>query len=131
MPLLVEPNFLPARSVLFEAVEKHVVRHTDNSLVAYLEIVGSDLYACGGESADFSAEMLKVDNHAVAHYGDNFRAEYSGGKQIKDKFAEVVYNRVSGVVAALITNDNVLIFGEKIDHSALTFIAPVYANNCR
>ena len=75
--------------------------------------------------------MLKVDNHAVAHYGDNFRAEYSGGKQIKDKFAEVVYNRVSGVVAALITNDNVLIFGEKIDHSALTFIAPVYANNCR
>ena len=75
-------------------------------------------------------EMLKVDDHAVAHDIHCALAGYAGGEQVQDNFTVVVYNGVSRVVAALIAADYIIIGAEQIDHAALALIAPVDTRNC-
>ena len=74
-------------------------------------------------------EVLKVDDHAVAHDVHCALAGYAGGEQVQDNFTVVVYNGVSRVVAALIAADYIIIGAEQIDHAALALIAPVDTYN--
>ena len=47
----------------------------------------------------------------------------------KNAFGSITHlNRVSGVVAALITRHDVEVFGKEIDYLALTLIAPLRAD---
>ena len=46
------------------------------------------------------------------------------------KFPVSVHDGVAGVPSALITDDDVIGFGEQIDHASLSFVAPVDAHNC-
>ena len=48
---------------------------------------------------------------------------------MKREFAEFVYNGVARVAAALIAHNNIVIFGEHVNHSALSFVAPVDTYN--
>ena len=44
---------------------------------------------------------------------------------MKGKFSFLIYHRVTGIAAALIAYDNVKLLGQEVDHTALSFIAPV------
>ena len=46
---------------------------------------------------------------------------------MKGEFAGFVYHGMTGVAAALITDDRVVAGGQQIDHAALALVAPVYA----
>ena len=74
-------------------------------------------------------EVLKVDDHAVAHNVHCAFAGNAGGEQIQDDLTVVVYNGVSRVVAALVAADYIIIGAEQIDHAALALIAPVDTYN--
>ena len=46
------------------------------------------------------------------------------------EFAVFVDDGVTGIAAALITHDQIVIVRQQIDHAALAFITPVDADNC-
>ena len=54
--------------------------------------------------------MLQINDHARAHDIDDIRTEDSGGEQVQNELAQMVLQGVTGVVAALITSDNIVIF---------------------
>ena len=70
--------------------------------------------------------MLHINDHSGAEDVDGFVAENAGGQQIKNEPAALVHNGMTGVVAALITDDNVIVLREKVDHTAFAFVTPVY-----
>ena len=102
-----------------------MVRHADNGLVADLQVGGADGNAGVGQALHFAAEVLQIDDHAVAHDIDDLGPQDAGRQQVQDEFAQMVHDGMPCVVAALITDYNVIILGEQVDHAALSFIAPV------
>ena len=78
---------------------------------------------------DFMEEMLCVDHHAGTHHVHGFIAQDAGGEQIQNELALVVDDGVSGVIAALIAHDDVVLLAEQVDHAALALVAPVDAYN--
>ena len=75
-------------------------------------------------------QVLQVDDHAVAHDVDNLRTQNAGRHQIQNKFAQMIDDGVARVVAALVTNNHIIFFGEQVNHSALALVSPVDTNNC-
>ena len=69
--------------------------------------------------------MLQIDDHAVAHDIDDLGPQDAGRQQVQDEFAQMVHDGMSRVVAALVTDHNVIILGEQVDHTALSLVAPV------
>ena len=51
------------------------------------------------------------------------------GSRFENEFAALVHDGVTGVVAALIADNDLMLGGEKIDHAALSLVAPVDSNN--
>ena len=51
----------------------------------------------------------RVNHNAAADKAKRLGVEYSGGEQIEDKFSLVIYNCMTGVVAALISDNDVII----------------------
>ncbi|CDE04112.1 putative uncharacterized protein [Anaerotruncus sp. CAG:390] len=119
-----------AESVLFKDVELLVIRQADRSAIADLEIFGGDGYSRLAETSDLTEEVLKVYDHTVAHDIDSALAKNARGEEVENKLSLVVHHSVSGVVAALITDDHVIVGGEQIDHTALALVAPVDAYDC-
>ena len=74
--------------------------------------------------------MLQIDDDAVADDVDRGLAEDAGGEEIENELALLVDDRVTGVVAALITADDVVIRREQIDHATLALVAPVDTDYC-
>ena len=48
---------------------------------------------------------------------------------MKGKFPVTVYNGMTGVPSALIADDDIVGFGQQIDHAAFSLIAPVDPDN--
>ena len=46
------------------------------------------------------------------------------------KFAVLIDDRMAGIAAALITNDDIVVLGQQVYHPALALVAPVDANDC-
>ncbi|MPM48070.1 hypothetical protein SDC9_94792 [bioreactor metagenome] len=46
------------------------------------------------------------------------------------KFAILVHHGMSGVAAALIADDHIVVVGDEVHHPALPLVAPVDAYNC-
>ena len=93
-------------------------------------MLGSDVDARVAKPFDFVIEVFYIDNHTVTHDVDGFVAKYSRRKKVKYELALFVYYRVSGVVSALITRDNIVPVRKKVNHSSLAFVAPVDTDYC-
>ncbi len=61
-----------------------------------------DLNALLAQLLDLAVQMLRVDDHAVAHNADDVGAQDAGGQQVQHELAALVLDGVAGVVAALI-----------------------------
>ena len=92
---------------------------------------GRDFDALVREALHFAHEMLKVNDHTVAHHIDGVRAQNAGRQQVQNELALVVDDGVPRVVAALIADDDVIVLGKQVNHSALAFVTPVDAYDCR
>ena len=123
-------ELLARQAVLLQLIQQLVVRHTDGSLVADLQILRRDGDAALPEAGHLAAQVLQVDDHAGAQYIDGALPEDAGGHQVQDKAASVVDHGVAGVVAALVADHHVAALAEQVHHAALALVAPVDAHNC-
>ena len=107
-----------------------MVGHGDGCAVGDLQVFRGDLNALLAQFIDLAVQMMRVDDHAVAHDADDVRAQDAGGQQIQHELAALVLDRVACVVAALIACNDVILLADEVDHAALAFIAPVDTRNC-
>ena len=75
-------------------------------------------------------KMLHIDYHARTHHIHGLVAENSGRQKVQNELSLFVYDRVSRVVSALITDYYIIFFTEKVNHTALSFITPVCSDYC-
>ena len=106
-----------------------MIGHNNDGTGAYHKVFRGDIDACIVQPFDFAAEVADVDNGAVAENIHLFTAENAGRQKIQRKCAVVVFDGVSCIVAALVTNNNVIFFRNEVNHSALALIAPVDAHD--
>ena len=57
----------------------------------------------------FVGKVFKVNNHAVSKNTYNIGVKYSWWQKIKNEFSLISYNGVTGVIAALIPDDDIVI----------------------
>ena len=115
---------------LFQAVLCHMIRHGDGCTVRDLQVGGADVNALLAQLVDLAVQVMRVDDHTVAHDADDVRAQDAGGQQVQHELAALVLDRMASVVAALITCDDVILLADQVDHAALALIAPVDTRNC-
>ena len=115
---------------LFQAVLCHMVRHGDGRTVGDLQVFGGDGDALLAQLVDLAVQMVRVDDHTIAHHADNIRAQDAGRQQVQHELAALVLDGVAGVVAALIPCNDVVLLADQVDHAALALVAPVDTRNC-
>ena len=123
-------ELLVGKALLLHNVLKLMVGQADNRAGAYLEVVRRDADARLAELGALIIKMLKVDNDAVADDVDGRLAQDAGGQEVENELALLIDDGVTGVVAALITADDVIIRREQVDHAALALVAPVDSHDC-
>ena len=115
---------------LFQTILLHMVGHGDGCTVGDLQVIGSDDDALLAQLVDLAIQMVRVDDHTIAHHADNIRAQDAGGQQVQHELAALVLHGVARVIAALIARNDVVFLTDKVDHAALALIAPVDTRNC-
>ena len=118
-----------SKTILFKAVLRHVERTANHRFVADKQVFRGNFDACVVQTLYFTAKVLQIYYHTVAHHVYLVGAQNARRQKIEHETSLVVYYRVSGVVAALIANDYVLIFRQKVDHTSFTFVTPVDTDN--
>ncbi|CDD61063.1 putative uncharacterized protein [Clostridium sp. CAG:505] len=121
--------FCVAQTIFFQTVQHNVIRHADDCFITDFQIFRCDGYTSFPQTGDFVVQVFQVDNHTVAHDIDYVTAQNAGRQQIQYKFALIVDNRMSCVIAALITADDIIFLRKQVDHTAFAFVTPVDANN--
>ena len=104
-------------------------RQNQRGTLTDLQVLGSDRDTLSDDGLHLLVKVLEIESHAVAQDIDNALSENARGKQMEGKFAVLVDYRVTGIAAALIADHVVKTLGQKVDHTALSFIAPVDTNN--
>ena len=107
-----------------------MIRHADGCPVADFQVIRVDVNSLFPQRMDFLIEVGEVDNHTVAHDAGDIRTENARGKKVQNEFAAGIFNGMPCVIAALVTADNIILFGKQIDHAAFAFVAPVDAGDC-
>ena len=88
-----------------------------------------DLHAAVLQGLCLSAQMLQIDHHSRPQHIGGVGTKNTGRKQVQHGFPVFIYYGVAGVVAALISDNDVIGLAEQVDHSALSLIAPVRTYN--
>ena len=88
-----------------------------------------DRHAARGERLDFGENRRRIDHHAVGDDALDVVAEDAAGNQRELELLPVEDDGVPGVGAPLIADDNVVLFGEKIDDLPFRFITPLQTDN--
>ena len=52
------------------------------------------------------------------------------GIRFSANFTKFVDDGMPGVAAALISDDNIVLLRQQVDHTAFTLVSPVYTDNC-
>ena len=73
--------------------------------------------------------MLQIHDHSVSEYTDDIRMQNAGREQIQDIFSIFRDDGVSGIIAALIADDNIRLLCGEVDDPSFSFIAPVDSGN--
>ena len=118
------------QTCFFQTVLLHMVGHGDGCTVGDLQVCRADLNALLPQLVDLAVQMMRVDDHAVAHDADDIGAQDAGGQQVQHELAALVFNGMACVVAALIPCNDVVLLADQVDHAALALIAPVDTRNC-
>ena len=128
--LLCRTEFLVREACLLESVEVAMPGEKERSSVADAELVGAYGYALCLNRLNFVPEVLEVESNAVAENIHDAGSENAGRQKMKREFAEFVDNGVARIAAALIPYNDIIAFGQKVHHTALSFVAPVDSYDC-
>ena len=118
-------EFFVCQSVLFQNVTHLVIRHADRRAVTDDQMLRRDLNALVAQHFNLVEKMLEVDDHARPHHVDGLVTQNARRQQVQNELALFVDDSMPGVVAALIADDDIIFFAQKVDHAALAFITPV------
>ena len=69
--------------------------------------------------------MVEIHHHTVAQRANYIGVQNTGGQQIQHERSLIRHYGMSGVVAALITDDNIRLLCQKVNDPAFPLIAPV------
>gem|GEM_PF-2226327 len=94
---------------------------------------GFAVLSAGGQSVEFFQEGERVDDDAGSDDGRDVWLEDAGGEQAEFVGASIEADGVSGIVTALVTDDDLVAFCQDIDDFAFGFVAPLQTNHgsCR
>ena len=120
--LILQPGFL-------QTVLKTVPGQQQRRPVADFQVVRGDGDALLGNILHFLPQVFRVNGDAVSQDVHDTLPENAGGQQMQGEFAMLIDHGVAGVAAALITDDDVIILGEQIDHASLALVTPVDADD--
>ena len=118
------------KALFLQTVLLYMERHADSGAVRNFQVCRADLNALFAQVGNLTVQMVRINEHTIAHHAHDLRAQNAAGQQVQHKLAARIFHRVASVVAALIAHNNVIILAEQVDHAALAFIAPVDACNC-
>ena len=116
--------------VLFQFVQSDMPGQHQRGTVADFQIFGRDGNALCCDTFDLSPKVCQIQSNTVTQNIDNALSENAGGKQMQGKLPVLIDDGVTGVAAALIPHDHIIILGEQVYHAALALIAPVDSNDC-
>ncbi len=74
-------------------------------------------------------QRLQIDHHAIPDHGLHAGAQNPARDQLEDELLFANKDGVAGVVAALISGDDVETFGEQVDDFPLAFVPPLRTEN--
>ena len=69
------------QACLLQAILLHMVGHGDGCAVGDLQVCRGDLNALLAQLIDLAVQMMRVDDHAVAHNADDVGAQDAGGSR--------------------------------------------------
>ena len=119
---------LSSKTFLLALVKQDVVAHHD------LRPVGNQQLRCRHALRRDVLNLLhherNIERNAISKYIGNFRMADPARQRMESKLSILVYNRVAGVRAALIADNNIRLVREDIYNLALSLVAPVCADNC-
>lgn len=78
---------------------------------------------------DLTDECLQIDDNTGSDDAFHIRSEDTARDQGEFKGLALSDDRVPSVGAALITNDDVLVFGEQVNNLAFRFVSPLKPDN--
>jgi len=89
-----------------------------------------DFQVCAGvatrfQHVDFFEECRQVDDDAVADHGSDVRVQDARRDELQGVLLTVDNDGVAGVVAALVTHDIGVLFGQQVDDLGFAFVAPL------
>src|SRR5262245_16874959 len=102
--------------------------------IADEQVAMIDFYALRAQAVDLVEQRMRRDHHAVADDAGLARMGDARRDQVEHEFmvdsAAANDDGMAGVVAALITGDDVEMWREQIDDLALAFVSPLRADDC-
>ena len=130
MPRLVVPMPPSVAARLARAVEGHVVGHDHVRGAADAELVGRD--AALGEHLHLGDQRARIDDHAGADDRRDVRVEHAARHEVELEDLLADDDRVAGVVAALVADDDRHRLRQQVGCLALALVAPLQAaDDCR
>ena len=129
-------NTLLSGAVLFicqtgflQRIQIAVPGQQQGSAVTDLQVFGSQRNTLAHHILHLDPQVFAVHGNTVAQNVDHALAEDAGRQQMQSEFTQLVDHRVTGVAAALIADDHIIVLGQQVYHAALALVTPVDAYN--
>ncbi len=89
------------------------------------KVLAVDRDAALAQTVDLLEQLHRVDRYAVADHVDAAFVEDAGRDQVQDVLGVADMHCVARIRAPLVADDHVHVGGKKIDHLALSLVAPL------
>ncbi len=113
--------------IFTEAVEKLVVRQNQMSLFRNKK-TPLHINAFFLQDIHFFKKRLRINDNTVANHTDLVFVENARRNQMQDMRLIVKLHGMSGIVTALVADDNIALARQNIDNLSFSFIAPLGAD---
>ena len=114
---------------LFQAVQFPMPGKKQRCPVADLKLIRCNINALGSHFFDLPDKVFHIECDTVSQDIKFTFTKDAGRKQMQGKLPVLVDHGVSGVTASLKAYDDIILFRQQVDHTALSFIAPVDPND--
>src|ERR1051326_1264941 len=117
-------------ATLVKALFLHVVGKDDMRMIANEE-VASDLDAGGAERLHLFEKARGINDDTVGDDRTNLRPENAAGEEREFESLAVGDDRMAGVGAAIVANDEIVLFRQKVNDFSLGLVAPLQPDDTR
>ena len=119
---------LSAQTFLLALIKQDMVAHHDLCPVRNQQL--RCRHALRRDVLNLLHHERNIERNTISKHIGDLRMANPARKCMKSKLSILVHNRVTGVRAALIADNDIRLVREDIDNLALPLVAPVCADNC-